>query len=157
MVMRSRVFEITRVKPDKEELLSYDQLVEAGFIEVTDDGTDVVGSKSREADVLWLHGVVGGIFDITKAGCLFKLRLLKNGKTAYFQKRFKELKTLIHGISLTDFCSDPLIPINISRLVNEQYGIYAYNGGEWENLDDFIRGMQEDVDYYIGGIVSYSF
>lgn len=82
------------------------------------------------------------------------LTVEKGFKEAYFESRYDTLKKRVDDLTFDEF----LEPIGferflIKRTINDEYDfrIYSFDYGH-ETLDDFVRRLEYDTPYYIGGI-----
>ena len=61
-------------------------------------------------------------------------------------------------MSLDEFSTDSMKIYQLKQNVDGGSGFYIYSADfGWETLDSFIRCMEEDEAYYIGGIIDYHY
>lgn len=74
---------------------------------------------------------------------------LNNFKTDYFRSRYLELKESLDKISLEEFAANTGTAFGLSNLAEDRCGDMVYLNGSCYILDDFIRDMFPDTEYYI--------
>ncbi len=154
--MHSRIFQISENPVKKEEYINVDKILDSeSFV-----GTiaDYVAESDREEDIEWLVSCIkdyGIEYDNQQDMIIFK----KGFKENYFQGRFEKLKEKINSMTLEEFAKGDFSLYEIRMLIEEKFGFYVYYKGDYCDdimpFDSFVRMMEEERKYYIGGTLDY--
>lgn len=154
--MHSRIFQISKNPVKKEEYINVDKILDSeSFV-----GTiaDYVTESDREEDIEWLVSCIkdyGIEYDNQQDMIIFK----KGFKENYFRERFEKLKEKINSMTLEEFAKGDFSLYEIRMLIEEKFGFYVYCKGVYCDdimpFDLFVRMMEEERKYYIGGTLDY--
>lgn len=152
--MHSRVIQLSLEPISNENYIEADY--ENGFLSTIADYTSE--DTDRNEDIKWIDDYIkdyGAELNNDNKSFYFP----RGFKNKYFEKRFECLKEMIDKMSLNTFsCSDSVV-YNIDNLSCNKYGFYISidNDNEYIPLDSFVRNLNEDTTYYIGGTLDYHF
>lgn len=150
--MHSRIFQLSTEPIKKEDYITGDTIIhDTGFIGYVADY--VSEEVDRKEDIKWLLESItpyGAIYD-EKEECLI---FPKGFKERYFEKKFAALKEIVQEMSLEDFANDSLLAYKLKSTIIDRFSFYIYED-YYEPIDDFIRNLEVDTKYYIGGILDY--
>lgn len=123
--------------------------------------TRVDGKTNRAEDIEWLINHLPKEFiEIDKED--ESITFLTGFKQAYFKPIYKLFKTIAKGIDLDTFagCSDVMrdeTMYALERVVNGKDQIVIHGDFGNDSLDEFIRNLEINTKYYIGGTVIYHY
>ncbi len=166
--MHSRIFELTPTCLPRDEQLSEPQLEELesevrGSIPPHIDYFQELQQTGARADsIQWLHEFLEAkepfcTFDEKKETIVFH----PGFRNAFFAHRFEELKQAVEKLTLDQFSqendtNDGLSVYRLKKMVETTDGFYVFGeGGYLQTLDTFVRELQYNTTYYIGGILDY--
>ncbi|NLW24677.1 MAG: hypothetical protein GXY91_05485 [Clostridia bacterium] len=148
--MHSRIFQLSDEKINKDDFITEENFYEDSFIgSVADYVSDNI---DRKEDIKWLMSCLepyGVKLDKEEESIVFP----KGFKQRYFEERFKKFKETVNGMTLNDFC-DSIKAWQLSQIIEKKFDFYIYVSYP-QPLDDFIRDLEEEKKYFIGGIVDY--
>ena len=151
--MHSRIFQLSTEPIKEEDYITEDTIIhDTSFIGyVADYVSDEV---DRKEDIKWLLDSItpyGAIYDEKEESLIFP----KGFKERYFEKKFAVLKETVQKISsLEDFANDSLLAYKLKSTITDRFSFYIYED-YYEPIDDFIRNLELNTKYYIGGILDY--
>ena len=151
--MHSRIFQIEKKPiPESEYINSF--FIPDWFTQSIADYTS--DDCNRDEDIDWLRSVLESVARIDGCRLTFYAPI-----PCYFKKKheaFIEAAKKLIGITLDDFVhrSDVAYTLyDLSESYREKYGFYVYYNDEIITMDDFIRYVKVDEDYFIGGTVDH--
>lgn len=166
--MHSRIFELRNKQITEEDryLFSYEDMeyLPSGIDYLMDLSEECEGEsleKLRQENIQWLFDFLRRISDkVTLKNDA--LRFKEGFREEYFSLRYTELKELVKNLSLTAFVSDDVPEsmdlYRIENAIEDRYSFYVLREGYgYQTLDRFVRTVEYDKDYHIGGIGDYHF
>lgn len=173
--MHSRIFQISREKPiEKDDYLDEDDLYpcdycSSAFVGNVADYVSAFGDADKD-EIEWLksaYGIDGGL----EVNAENRTITIVN-KEVYFKNKFDKLKELtdrLNSLSLSQFsltalgedaehrdCSFYTIRYEIDELLNgDKWGMYFYEDGCYDTVDEVIRGCANGEVLYIGQVFDY--
>lgn len=154
--MHSRIFQFSSEPLTEDDYITEFDLDEWFVGKIADCAVE---SSSREYDLEWLASFIephGAVVDQEKGVVYFP----KGFKASYFKKKFKEFKKSADELTLEVFAgieSDGDFKMYLLKsLIEDKFGFYIYiEYLHLQTLDNFIRKLEEDTTYYIGGVIDY--
>ncbi len=148
--MHSRIIQLS-----EEPLHKYDYITESDFYEdpfVGSVADYVADTDEREKDIKWLMSCLepyGARLNKEENSIFFP----KGFKQNYFKERLENFKKAVGETTLDDFCNS-VKAWQLAQIIEETFDFYIYVTYP-KPLDEFIRDLEEEQKYYIGGIVDY--
>ena len=148
--MHSRIFQLTKEKCEPIDDVYYDY--EHWFTGSIADY--VMNSNDREGDISWLLSYSNGA--LKRKGD----KIIVADKAKYFEDKYKSFIKGLEKLSNASF-EDFQKPFNIyslESLVENKYGFYIEDCGEWGGLttfDEFMRRVENSDEFYIGATLDY--
>jgi len=149
--MHSRIIQLSEEPLHKDDFITESDFYES-FVGSVDDYVADIDDSEREEDIKWLMSCLepyGVKLDKEEESIVFP----KGFKQRYFEERFKKFKETVNGMTLNDFC-DSIKAWQLSQIIEKKFDFYIYVSYP-QPLDDFIRDLEEEKKYFIGGIVDY--
>lgn len=148
--MHSRIFQLS-TRPISESNYITESLFYNGFVGNIADY--VSNDVDRDKDIEWFISTIeiyGAEYNKADESILFT----RGFKEKYFEHRFNRLKKIISTMTLEDFTRSGVWVYEIEKLVDDKFGFYIYEG-HLQTLDEFVRCLETEVAFYIGGIIDY--
>ena len=156
--MHSRIFQLsTKGKISKDDYINEEELnnpesSDSWFINSIADY--VTESKDRKDDLKWLLDTIesyGIEFNEQEEYIIFKKGFIEN----YFKERYNMFKEEVENLTLKNFI-DFFQVCKLKSLIMEECTFYiSCSSIGFVSIDTFVRALEEDVKYYIGGTLDY--
>jgi hypothetical protein len=150
--MHSRIFQLSEhpINPD-------DYIIEEDFYDnfIGEVADYVSGDTCRNEDIYWFVSSLkqyGIIYNEKEESIIFP----EDFKFKYFKSRYDKFVKLSQEIDLRKFSSDDLELWSLQQLIENKYGFYIFTN-HYEPLDSFVRQLQGEEKYFIGGTIDYHF
>lgn|SRR5699024_7753412 len=155
--MHSRIYQISKEPIVKDDYVSEDLFYDEIFNHVADYVTE---ETNREDDINWLVGSLSDLpytFNQDEKSIVFH----PGFKEAYFESDFIKFKSLTANMTLDSFSNNNIDGMNLYRIIkciNDKFGFYTIDDDNMvQTMDEFIRDIEENTKYFIGGTLDYHF
>ena len=156
--MHSRIFQLsTKGKISKDDYINEEGLnnpESSGSWFINSIADYVTESNDRKDDIKWLLDTIesyGIEFNEQEEYIIFKKGFIEN----YFKERYNMFKEEVENLTLKNFI-DFFQACKLKSLIMEKYTFYINCGRlGLVSMDTFVRALEEDVKYYIGGTLDY--
>jgi len=146
----NRIFQLSTEWIDETEVLTESDLYESEFLMTTASYIyDNLEDKNR--DILeFFMSLNEKLIETTPGSIIFKSGFRQD----YFAKKFTEFKKLAQEMTLEDFAEGNVKLHRLEEAIEKKNGDIIYLG-YCQPFDQFVRGLDEDKKYYIGGVLGY--
>jgi|LSQX01.2.fsa_nt_gb hypothetical protein len=150
--MHSRIFQFSEKPISKDDFITeetffYDEAFIGTIAEYVSEDVE------RGEDIEWLLAELvphGAVFNKEEESIVFP----KGFKESYFSRRLADLKKKINEVSLEEFARCSVTAYELRKMIEDKFSFYIYYYYP-QPIDGFIRDLEEDTKYYIGGVIDY--
>ena len=160
--MHSRIFQLSETPIDEADFIEESYYFDHWFTREIADYVN--GDTNRDDDINWLKSFANGV----EFGCDGDGEfLIVNSKEDYFASSFETFKQCLDKVNqkcnIEDFVKGVGEMWSLKNAHEDRFGFYVdvcYEAGcvgDMMSFDEFVRGANVGIKYYIGNTIDYHF
>jgi hypothetical protein len=152
--MHSRVFQVSLEPLDVDEYITEEDLYENPFVGTIADY--VSDNCNRTEDIQWLISYISK-YDMSYNTSEGSITFKKGFRKEYFKTKYEEFQEYARKITFEVFMDSMGYELyKLEKCIEDKFGFYIYSDENGlETLDSFVRRLEADQKYYVGGTVDY--